>query len=92
MSEPFSVEAADLELIGSASLIVADRSSGVVSKIDSNDGSWSVAEITSVDGANWRDIAVGDFEGDGDVDLLIAGYGNNAVELVMSTCCPVSQV
>lgn len=92
MAEPFTIESADLKLTGNETIIVADRSSGVVSQIDSDgSASYTVTVMTTVSGANWRDIAIGDFEGDGDSDVLIAGYGSNTIELLLSTCCPVNQ-
>jgi hypothetical protein len=93
MAEPFTIESADLKLTGSETIIVADRSSGIVSQIESDGvSSYTVTVMTTEVGANWRDIAVGDFEGDGDVDVLIAGMGSNSIELLLSTCCPVNQV
>lgn len=77
-----SVVLGDLDGDGDLDLIATGQNTGssMASKIYLNDGSGSFAEINSGILVNVREssMALGDIDGDGDLDLIFTGYGSGA--------------
>ena len=87
LEQPFTIESADLNHNGVEDLIVADRQSGIVHQLSNTGISFDSTQISNRVGANWRDIAVGDLEGDGDVEIFLASRGLDVIEIHLNTCC-----
>lgn len=78
---PVSLVAADLDKDGKADLVVAHGgvivSTGSVSVLLGNgDGSFGFAASTVVSSSGLRDVAVADFDGDGNADVAVTGQAN----------------
>lgn len=81
------METVDLTHTGVEELVVADRQSGIVYQLTRDNTGFSRIEISNRPGADWRDVAVGDLEGDGDKEIFIASRGLHVVEIHFNNCC-----
>ena len=76
-----SVATGDYDGDGDLDLLIAgSTNSNGVAKIYDNDGTGGFTEDTSANltGVFFSSVATGDYDGDGDLDLLITGYNNNS--------------
>ena len=67
----FLCSSVDLTHTGVEELVVADRQSGIVYQLTRDNTGFSRIEISNRTGADWRDVAVGDLEGDGDKEISL---------------------
>ena len=90
---PFSVALGDLDGDGKPDLAVVDNNSGTVSVLLNTSSPGSVSFAAKVDlptGALSRSVAIGDIDGDGKPDLVIADEIGNAVVVLLNTSSPGS--
>jgi hypothetical protein len=87
---PCSVVVADFNRDGTPDLAVANQGTtldhqGTVSiLLGAGDGTFQAAQsYTVTSGSGCRSIAVGDFAGDGHLDLALASYGSNTLNILM---------
>ncbi len=79
-----SVALGDLDGDGDLDLILTGNQSGAVSKIYMNDGTGSFTEIDagSLMGVDESSVALGDLDGDGDLDLILTGSHSGPVSRI----------
>lgn len=82
---PESIAVGDFNGDGKLDLAVANYSDNTVSILLGNgDGSFTAASASPIPVGNGpRSVAVGDFNGDGNPDLVVANYNDNTVSLLL---------
>ena len=80
--EPFYVVVADLNHDGKTDLALADHGGDLAVYLGNGDGTFQTA-VNYVSGLNPQSVAVGDFNGDGTLDLAIPGKLSNDVNVLI---------
>jgi hypothetical protein len=92
-TNPISVTMGDLNGDGKLDLVIADRNAATVSVLlnTTAPGAYPPTFAAKQDfatGANPASVAVGDLNGDGKLDLVIANSGANTVSVLLNTTAP----
>ena len=86
-SQPYNLEAADLDGDGDVDLATVDQTANTVT-IMLNDGSGGFVVLGPIVGFTRPEaLAARDFDDDGDVDLAVANAGTNEVMLLINDGC-----
>lgn len=87
--EPTAIAAADLNQDGFIDLVVANSSNNLTLLMGNGDGTFSPASNTPSTGyvGPPRGIAIGDFNGDGTLDVAVTSSGDNAIAILLNQNC-----
>jgi hypothetical protein len=80
---PASIATADLNSDGKLDLVLVDNIGAFYVFLGNGDGTFQTANTVSyiTDSFPWGSIGIGDFTGDGNLDVVIANSGSNDVEI-----------
>ncbi len=87
-TSPYSVAIGDLDGDGKADLAVVNSAGNSVSVLRNTSSRDMISYATKVDFATGlfpTNVAIGDLDGDGKVDLAVANYGDNTVSVLRNT-------
>lgn len=90
-SSPSSVAIGDLNEDGKPDIVVVNQSSNTVSVLRNNSSSGFIstgsigAKVDFTTGSSPRSIALGDLDGDGKADLIVANNGSNTISALRNT-------
>jgi len=90
---PYSISIGDLDGDSKADLAVANGGSNIVSVLRNNSSSGSISYDAKVDfttGAAPYSISIGDLDGDGKADLVVANVFSNTVSVLRNTIISIS--
>ena len=87
-ANPYDVAIADLDGDGKPDIATANYNDNSVSVLRNTSMSGSVAFAAKVDfgtGSHPHNVAIGDLDGNGKLDLAVANYGSNTISLLRNT-------
>lgn len=86
-TQPYAVAAGDIDNNGTIDLVTANNASNNISlRLGAGDGTFTTPTTDKFNaGAGPYDIALGDIDGDGKLDVVVANDGSNNVSLLVNT-------